>query len=102
MHCRAVVRERGEPRLESGLGRKHSKKEHAFHLLLAGSCGREVTFIAITHHLHALVILVQRVLVTTDLPSWDLQLRSDPYFCPLLPALTTLGVRLSGGRLVVA
>ena len=22
--------------------------------------------------------LVQRVLVTTDLPSWDLQLRSDP------------------------
>ena len=23
-------------------------------------------------------ILVQRVLVTTDLPSWDLQLRSDP------------------------
>ena len=47
MHCRAVVRERGEPRLESCLGRKHSKKEHAFHLLLAGSCGREVTFIAI-------------------------------------------------------
>ena len=56
MHCRAVVRERGEPRLESCLGRKHSKKEHAFHLLLAGSCGREVTFIAITQHLHALVI----------------------------------------------
>ena len=23
-------------------------------------------------------LLVQRVLVTTDLPSWDLQLRSDP------------------------
>ena len=23
-------------------------------------------------------VLVQRVLVTTDLPSWDLQLRSDP------------------------
>ena len=42
MHCRAVVRERGEPRLESCLGRKHSKKEHAFHLLLAGSCGRDL------------------------------------------------------------
>merc|ERR1712086_760951 len=24
------------------------------------------------------MLLVQRVLVTTDLPSWDLQLRSDP------------------------
>ena len=32
--------------------------------------------------------LVQRVLVTTDLPSWDLQLRSDPFWFKVFLAQT--------------
>ena len=37
-------------------------------------------------------VLVQRVLVTADLPSWDLQLRSDPLFSNFPGTLLELGV----------